>query len=539
MTPLEDLITIEFFFQKSELIVTFLIVLLGITFGNIRIKGVGFGSSGVLIVAMIAGYLYQFNPVPILQDLGIVLFLLCVGLEAGPSFFRAFKQHGKRFITNVIILLVISGINTVVIIYLAGVPVGIGLGLFGGAFTSSPALVSALQFSPESEVIFGYGVAYPFGLLGVILFISIAMRILRRRLEEETRSYSNMVAKLYRVINDKYHGQLIKEISDIQDSNVVISGILRDLSLRTASGSTALFKNDIVRLEGAQQDVEKVGSILGEEVLENFEESPELDSRSIVVENKSVINRSLTDLGIRLRFNVSLTRVIRANLEFIPRYDQVLEYGDVMVAVGSPYQLDQLEMFLGHEHQAVQRRVDIRSLAAALFLAFFIGGLIIPFPAIGNFSLGLAGGGLVAGLIFGHFGQIGNFIGRFPRNATEVLKELGLALFFVQVGFETGQSFVEFLDYDVIYYALYAILFTMIPMAASFLTGHYIMKIPISECFGVICGGMTFTPGLDIIREVDKSERPVVAYSSVYPVSLILVILLVQGMYLSLMLLGG
>ncbi|MBS3809569.1 MAG: hypothetical protein KGY38_05395 [Desulfobacterales bacterium] len=539
MTPLEDLITIEFFFQKSELIVTFLIVLLGITFGNIRIKGVGFGSSGVLIVAMIAGYLYQFNPVPILQDLGIVLFLLCVGLEAGPSFFRAFKQHGKRFITNVIILLVISGINTVAIIYLAGIPVGIGLGLFGGAFTSSPALVSALQFSPESEVIFGYGVAYPFGLLGVILFISIAMRILRKRLEEETRSYTSMVAKLYRIINEKYHGQLIKEISDIQDSNVVISGILRDLSLRTASGSTALFKNDIVRLEGSQKDVEKVGSLLGEEVLENFEDSPELDSRSIVVENKSVINRSLTDLGIRLRFNVSLTRIIRANLEFIPRYDQVLEYGDVMVAVGSPYQLDQLEMFLGHEHQAVQRRVDLRSLAAALFLAFFIGGLIIPFPAIGNFSLGLAGGGLVAGLIFGHFGQIGNFIGRFPRNATEVLKELGLALFFVQVGFETGQSFVEFLDYDVIYYALYAILFVTIPMTASFLTGHYIMKIPISECFGVICGGMTFTPGLDIIREVDKSERPVVAYSSVYPVSLILVILLVQGMYLSLMLLGG
>ncbi|MFP4257328.1 MAG: hypothetical protein ACLFQ9_10735 [Desulfobacterales bacterium] len=217
----------------------------------------------------------------------------------------------------------------------------------------------------------------------------------------------------------------------------------------------------------------------------------------------------------------------------------MLEYGDVMVAVGSPYQLDQLEMFLGHEHQAVQRRVDIRSLAAALFLAFFIGGLIIPFPAIGNFSLGLAGGGLVGGLIFGHFGQIGNFIGRFPCNATEVLKELGLALFFVQVGFETGQSFVEFLDYDVIYYALYAVLFATVPMAASFMVGHYIMKIPISKCFGVICGGMTFTPGLDIIREVDKSERPVVAYSSVYPVSLIMVILLVQGMYLSLMLLGG
>lgn len=539
MDTLQDIVTIQFFFQKSELIVTFLIVLLGITFGNFRIKGVGFGASGVLIVAMLAGYLYQFDPVPILQDLGIVLFLLCVGLEAGPSFFRAFKQHGKRFIINVIVLLVVSGINTVVIIYLAGIPVGIGLGLFGGAFTSSPALVSALQFSPENEVIFGYGLAYPFGLLGVILFISISMRLLRKRLEEETRSYTSMVAKLYRVTNEQYNGIMINEIPEILNNNVAISGILRDLSLRTASGNTALFRNDIVRLEGLHENVVTVGGMLGEEVQENFEDSPELDSRSIVVENKAVINRSLSDLGLRLRFNVSLTRIIRTNVEFIPRYDQVLEYGDVMVAVGSPHQLDQLEMFLGHEHQAVQRRVDIRSLAAALFLAFFIGGLIIPLPAIGNFSLGLAGGGLVAGLIFGHFGQIGNFIGRFPRNATDVLKELGLALFFVQVGFETGQSFVEFLSYEAIYYAFYAVLLATVPMAASFMVGHYLMKIPISECFGVICGGMTFTPGLDIIREVDKSDRPVVAYSSVYPVSLILVILLVQGMYLILMMLGA
>ncbi|MBS3770986.1 MAG: hypothetical protein V5A47_09300 [Bacteroidales bacterium] len=109
----------------------------------------------------------------------------------------------------------------------------------------------------------------------------------------------------------------------------------------------------------------------------------------------------------------------------------------------------------------------------------------------------------------------------------------------LHLGFDNGQSFVESLDFTAIYYALYAILFAVVPMLISFLVGHFYMKIPISECFGVICGGMTFTPGLDIIREIDKSERPVVAYSSVYPVALILVILLVQGMFLSLNALGA
>ncbi|MFB6260556.1 MAG: TrkA C-terminal domain-containing protein [Thiohalorhabdaceae bacterium] len=252
-----------------------------------------------------------------------------------------------------------------------------------------------------------------------------------------------------------------------------------------------------------------------------------------------MLNRSPRDLGLRLRFNATLTRVIRTNVEFVPSEDEPLAYGDVVMAVGTPYQLDQLELFLGHEHHTVQRRVDIGSLAAILFIAFAIGGLVVPIPGLGPFSLGIAGGALVAGLIFGHFGRIGNFIGRFPRNATAGLKELGLALFFVQVGLETGQSFVESLDFQAVYYAFYAILLAVVPMAGSFLVGHYLLRIPVSECFGVICGGMTFTPGLDIIRQVDSSERPIVAYSSVYPVALILVIALVQGMHLVLMSLGA
>lgn len=538
MNEADALIPIEIYYRHSELVITFLLALLGIAFGNFTIKGIGFGSSGVLIVAMVAGYLYQFEPVPILQDLGIVLFLLCVGLEAGPSFFRAFKQYGKRFIGNVLVLLGISGINTVAIIALSGIPVGLGLGLFAGAFTSSPALISAMQFSPEEEVIFGYGVAYPFGLIGVILFISIAVRVLKGRMEAEQKQRSRLHAGVFKVTNASLQGQLIRNLTMFQEHDVVVSGILRDLSVITASGNTVLLEGDIVRLEGLPENVAAAGAILGDEVHEAFGEHAELDTRSIVVENTSVVNRSLRDLGLQLRFNASLTRIVRSGVEFVPSEDQTLAYGDVAVAVGSPYQLDQVEQFLGHEHHTVQRRVDIGSLAAVLFLAFFIGGLVVPVPALGPFSLGIAGGALIAGLLFGHLGRIGNLIGRFPRNATLVLKELGLALFFVQVGLDTGQSFVESLDIQAVYYAFYAVLFAVVPMAGSFLVGHYLLKIPVSECFGVICGGMTFTPGLDIIRRVDPSDRPIVAYSSVYPVALILVIALVQGMHLALVTLG-
>ena len=539
MNGADDLIGIEFFFRRTELLITFLVILIGLAFGNLKIKGVGFGASGVLIVAMAAGYLYQFDPIHILADLGIVLFLLSVGLEAGPSFFRSFKKHGKRFITNVLVLLGVAGVTTVTIIVLAGIPVGIGLGLFAGSFTSSPALVSALQFGSEEDVIFGYGVAYPFGLLGVIVFISLATRLMRKTMLAEVGARSSLFTAMFKVTNESISGQALRNIQLLQEKDVVVSGILRDLSVRTASGSTALFAGDVVKLEGTQEAVETAGTALGEPIQEDFEEDSELDTRNIVVENIAVVNRTINDLGIRLRYNVSITRIIRSDVEFVARDQQVIEFGEVVVAVGTAYQLDQLELFLGHEHHTVQPRVDIASLAATMFLAFAIGGVVIPIPSLGPFSLGLAGGALISGLIFGHFGRIGNFIGRFPRNATSVLKELGLALFFVQIGFETGQSFVESLDVQVIYYAIYAVLLAVIPMAASFLFGHYVLKIPVSECFGVICGGMTFTPGLNVIAETDASERPIVAYSSVYPVALILVIGLVQLMFLAIVTLQG
>lgn len=542
MLESEDLMALSIYFQKTDLLITFLVILIGIAFGNLRIKGVGFGASGVLIAAMFAGYFYAPEPIQILQDLGIVLFLLSVGLEAGPSFFRAFKQYGRRFITNVLVLLGIAAVNTVVIIALSGIPIGIGLGLFAGSFTSSPALVSALQYSPENEVIFGYGVAYPFGLIGVILFISIAMQMLKGRMQAELAARSQMSEATYRMENETFHGTLLRDLACLQEYDVVIAGILREDTPRTASGSSVLLKGDLLQLEGKEEDIATVGELLGspvEEVEEREGGDSELDTRSIVVENTGIVNRSLNELGIPLLFNVAMTRVVRNNVEFVPRNDLELAYGDVVMAVGTSYQLDRLETFLGHEHHAVQRRVDIGSLAATLFLAFAIGGLVIPMPALGNFSLGIAGGALVSGLLFGHFGRIGNFIGRFPRNATAVLKELGLALFFAQLGFESGQSFVELLDFSAVYYAFYAFLFAVIPMAGSFLVGHFLLKISVSECFGVICGGMTFTPGLDVIRQVDDSERPVVAYGSVYPVALIMIIMVVQGMYLALGWLGA
>ncbi|MEM7182740.1 MAG: hypothetical protein AAF518_17635 [Spirochaetota bacterium] len=519
-------------FKITSLFITFAIVVIGLLFGKLKVKKLGFGSSGVLIVAMLAGYFYNIEASAELQKLGIVLFLLAVGSEAGPSFFRSFKNQGKTFITMVVVLLSISGITTILGLVITGIPVDFGLGLFAGSFTSTPALVSATQFANKSQVIMGYGIAYPFGLLTVILFIHLTVKILYKQIADEGKSKSIIYIGFFRLEAEDCDKKQIKEIQLFRDNEVIVSAIKRDNVIMPVNSKTLLLQGDILKLEGKQEVVEKVGHVFGSHVAESFSSvGGDLSTRSIVVENISNINKSFKELQIRLKYNVSITKVIRAGFELYPKSDLVLEFDDIIEAVGSPYQLDRLEQELGHKHHTVQPRVDILSIAVMLFFSFLIGGIFLPIPYMGDFSLGLAGGALITGLTFGHFGKIGNFIGRFPMESTQTLKEFGLAVFFVQIGLKTGHSFVDGISFQTIYYILFSILLALVPMALSFIIGYKYLKLSIIECFGVICGGMTFTPGLDIIREVNASDKPVIAYSSAYPFALILVIFLVQGIH--------
>ncbi len=518
-------------FRVTPLMVTFLIAALGLAFGELKVFGVGFGSSGVLIIAMFAGYFYELPSLPELQDLGIVLFLWAVGIEAGPHFFRAFRQSGRQFIALAMFLLSVAGLTAYVGMWFGYSP-SLTLGLLAGAMTSTPALVSATQVAERAQVMLGYGVAYPFGLLGVILFIQITLKILRGRMRDETPATA-IVNGIYRLDNRKFDKKMIKELDVFRQHEVVVASILRDGTILAAGGKTVLVKGDVLRIEGKAEDIEAAGKILGSPVSTDTSDGDtgELDTRLIAVENVDNVNRSLSELGIRLRYNATITKVIRASFEMYPDSNLVLHFGDIVEVVGSPHHLDQIELFLGHKHKMVQPRVDILSFVVMLGLSFLAGNIVIPAPFIGELSPGIAGGALLIGLLFGHFGRIGNFIGRFPTHAVKVMKEFGLAMFFVQLGITAGAAIIGKLGYHVLYDVGFAMIMLTTPMAAALVFGFFVLKLSLSQCYGVICGGMTFTPGLEIIRTVDKSEKPVVAYSAAYPVALIAIIVLIQVLY--------
>jgi putative transport protein len=178
----------------QEMVVLFAILTIGTWLGQLTVRGFSLGAAGVLFTAMVFGHFGLSVPRGVME-LGLLLFVYAVGLQAGPRFFRTFRRHGIQF---VVIALVIAGAGA-----LAAVAVGVWLelpynlvaGLFSGALTCTPALAAAIdtveRLAPGSsgQVSVGYGIAYPFSMIGLVLLIQILPRLTRREVKVEEQHW--------------------------------------------------------------------------------------------------------------------------------------------------------------------------------------------------------------------------------------------------------------------------------------------------------------------------------------------------------------
>ena len=201
------------------LFVTFAVLLFGYAIGRITIKGVSLGDAGVFIIALIAGALffnvndagellfsasskpYDFSSgLSIIEALGLVLFVTSVGYIAGPKFFGNFKKNFKSYVLLGLVIIIAGGLAAVACIY-AGELFGYGatikeqdgfvamiVGLLSGSLTSTPAF-SAAKSTVAAEftglVSVGHGIAYIFGVVGVVLFVQLIPKLTKANMEEE------------------------------------------------------------------------------------------------------------------------------------------------------------------------------------------------------------------------------------------------------------------------------------------------------------------------------------------------------------------
>ncbi|MBN1586693.1 MAG: YidE/YbjL duplication [Candidatus Omnitrophica bacterium] len=520
----------------NQFIALFGILALGLLLGNVRVWGVSLGNSGVLFTALLFGHFHFTIPAGV-GTLGLILFIYCVGISAGPSFFAAFRKQGANLAKLSILIVSAASLCTVWMAWLFKVPADLAVGILAGSLTSTPALAAAMDTLKDlgTNVSVGYGIAYPFGVIGVVLFVQLLPRLLGKdldqlaaTLEDAGKSGKSIQAVLVEVTNESIVGKSIEECAFIANTHCRISRRLMGEQLVPVQYDTCFEKGQVLRVVGREKELAGVIEFLGKKVdLPHVQDSRDYDVMELVVTNREFAGKMLGELQLLKRFGVTITRIKRNEVEFVPRMENKIDLQDVIRVVGDPEGIKQVAAECGHKARALQE-TDLVSLFVGLLLGVVLGLLPISIAGARNFTFGLSGGVLFVALLLGHFGRVGRVVGRMPFAARMLLMELGLVFFLANAGVRAGGSFMQVVGVHGVQLFLVGAVVTLVPMIAGFIFSTYFLKMDLLRTLGGICGGMTSTPALGAIKSKTDSGLPVVSYAAAYPVALILMLVAAQ-----------
>ena len=383
-----------------------------------------------------------------------------------------------------------------------------------------------------------YAVAYPLGVVGIILSMLIIRGIFRVKIDREaakaTRSDAPRTVRIdVRVTNHSIFGKTIEDISRITRSQFVVARIFdHENQQRIASGKTELQENDILRIVVSSQDVDLVQSLIGDVVKVDAEEwgsaSSHLEKRRIVVTKPELNGKHIGDLHIRENYHVTITRVVRAGIELVATYELRLQMGDVVVVVGRANDLDQVSTILGNSVKRLDRP-NLTPIFIGMFLGVVLGSIPIAIPGVPQaVKLGLAGGPLIVAILLAKYGPKYKLNTFTTNSANMMIREIGISLFLAAVGLGAGEGFVEAIANGGYWWILFGVAITMLPLLIVGILARKAMKIDYFSLMGLMSGAMTDPPALAYANTVATNDRAAVAYATVYPLTMFLRIFTAQ-----------
>jgi putative transport protein len=521
----------------QPLVALFGIIASGLLFGNITIKGISLGSSGVLFSALLAGHLGYAIPSGA-GTLGLVLFVYCVGIGAGGRFFASVAREGATLAKLALVIVITGGLITWGGATLLELPADLASGIFAGALTSTPALAAATEGLKEasSGVSIGYGIAYPFGVIGVVLFVQVLPRILKHDLEKiaaeheaDSASEDKVENILVEVTNQNLFGKKIADSGVANFNACQVSRVFDGGQLVPLSYNDVYSEGQLLLLVGRGKEIGIAIDYLGHRSDRNILRDVENERQQLLVTDRKIAGQTIRELAPLKNHGAVITRITRLGLTFVPNASTVIETNDQLTAVGRPEDLKGFAKAVGHRSSAIDT-TDLLSLSAGLTLGIIVG--LIPFGLPGStpVTLGLAGGPLLVALVLGHFGRVGRIVGHIPRQTRLLLQELGLVFFLANAGVRGGGALAETIsEYGIILFAL-GMLVSIVPLVVAWPLARMIFKLDPLQALGGICGGMTSTPALGAITAKTDSQVPVVSYVSAYPVALIVMIVIAKAL---------
>ena len=528
-----------------------LVIALGLCLGKLRVKGVSLGLAWILFIGLIFGH-FSLNLdehlLHFLKEFGLILFVYSIGLEVGPGFFSSFKNGGKSLNLLSMIVVALSIITTLVIFSFSGTSITSMAGILSGAVTNTPGLGAAQQAFSDlrhidaPSIAAGYAIAYPMGVLGVILsfiILRFALRVDKQKEEDEAkRGKGHLEAMTLNTFAVKVSNQMIfkdtvKQIRYLLKRDFMVSKIIRNNGERqneVVNGQTVIEEGDILQIVAHPTVEEPIIALLGEKVdVKDEEFSSELINRRILITKPGINGKSISQLQIRSNLGANITRVNRNGVDLIATPDLKLQLGDRVTVVGKELAIAHTEKVLGNQ----MKRLNYPNLIP-IFLGIMLGCIVanIPFfiPGINeNLRLGLTGGPLVVAILIGYFGPKHNLVTYNTISANLMLREIGICIFLACVGLGTGEQFIQTVASESgLTWILYGIAITMIPIILGGIIGKLVFHINYYTLLGVLAGANTNPSALAYVREQTSADAPTVGYANVYPFAMFLRIVTIQ-----------
>ena len=536
----------------SILLLSFVIAA-GIQLGKIKVFGVSLGITLVLFVGIILGHFgftINHNVIHFFKEFGLILFVYSVGMQVGPGFFSSFKQGGITLNMLACGIVFLGVLTAVILHYATGIPMPTMVGILSGAVTNTPGLGAAQQaFSDmhgvsDNTIALGYAVAYPLGVIGIILSIILIKYIFRvsfdkenEQLNSEDSSHTNEAKPISLIVkNPAIFNKTVAELSNLlEHRDFVISRVWRDSNkqIEIASANTVLQENDKVFVITTETDAETIKTFIGEEIDMERKQWIRMESqfinRRILITKPELNGKRLGQLKLRKLYGINITRINRAGVDLVAKPGLTLQVGDRVNVVGTETAVSNVEKVLGNSMKRLNEP-NLITIFVGIALGIVLGSIPISFPGIPQpVKLGLAGGPLVVAILISRFGYHYKLITYTTQSANLMLREIGITLFLACVGISAGDGFVDTIVNDGGFAWIgYGFIITFVPLMIIGCIGRYFCKVNYFTLMGLIAGSTTDPPALAYSNATAGNDAPSVGYATVYPLTMFLRVLTAQ-----------
>jgi AspT/YidE/YbjL antiporter-like protein len=537
-------------FMQAVMILS-IICAAGLALGKIRIKGISLGVTFVFFAGIIAGHFkIKIDPqmLALAQNFGLILYIYALGVQVGPGFFSSFKQGGIKLNLLSVGLLLIGSLMAVAIHWITGTSAPDTVGLLAGAVTNTPMLGAGqqtlLQMDPgnnqaANDMAMACAVAYPFGLIGMIISVIVLKKIFAPKQIKNTEvahSDNTFVAE-YQISNPAIFGKTIMEIRQSTDCQFVISRVWKNEKLILPTSETILEENEHVLVTSAKKDVERIKMLFGQKESTDWNKKgidwnaidSQLVSKKVLVTKSRHNGVKLGDLRLRNSYGINITRVNRAGIDLLPNRNLRLQLGDKLVVVGDARAVERVSSILGNEAMTL-KNPNLLSIFIGIILGLVLGSIPIAIPGMSMpIKLGIAGGPMIIGILMGAFGPRFHIPTYTTRSANLMLRQLGLTIYLAGLGLSAGPGFFDTVfTIEGLKWVIISIVLAVIPVLLMGFIAAKFFKTSYADNAGMLCGGMANPFALDYAGTGSEGDDPAVAYATVYPANIFLRVISAQ-----------